>query len=318
MTSHERSSADTNWRAALEEYRAAKDRAAGAFRPDAKTCADLLARVAGVVRKGRSSPAGHDDATQRAAAAREIVDAPRGTWFLGADAAARQTSGGRREGAATSDVRAGGRPGAVGRRDDGGDVRAPRARVRRSRGRGRRDRRARARTGGARRCPAPRVRARAGAALRPGRAGPGACARARRGGGGRRPGRGGPCGAPRLRGRRGAARPRAGPARRVRARRARRARARARVGRRAGVRAARVARRPVRARRRRERRVRRVRRDAPLRGNRRGRAPSARGARREPRAPGLRRRALGGLRAVAARCVENYRGDLRDNVASMA
>jgi hypothetical protein len=92
MTSHERSSADTNWRAALEEYRAAKDRAAGAFRPDAKTCADLLARVAGVVRKGRSSPAGHDDATQRAAAAREIVDAPRGTWFLGADAAARQTS----------------------------------------------------------------------------------------------------------------------------------------------------------------------------------------------------------------------------------
>ena len=88
MTSHERSSADTNWRAALEEYRAAKDRAAGAFRPDAKTCADLLARVAGVVRKGRSSPAGHDDATQRAAAAREIVDAPRGTWFLGADAAA--------------------------------------------------------------------------------------------------------------------------------------------------------------------------------------------------------------------------------------
>ena len=49
---------------------------------------ELLARVAGVVRKGRSSPAGHDDATQRAAAAREIVDAPRGTWFLGADAAA--------------------------------------------------------------------------------------------------------------------------------------------------------------------------------------------------------------------------------------
>ena len=98
MTSHERSSADTNWRAALEEYRAAKDRAAGAFRPDAKTCADLLARVAGVVRKGRSSPAGHDDATQRAAAAREIVDAPRGTWFLGADAAARQTSGGRARG----------------------------------------------------------------------------------------------------------------------------------------------------------------------------------------------------------------------------
>ena len=137
MTSHERSSADTNWRAALEEYRAAKDRAAGAFRPDAKTCADLLARVAGVVRKGRSSPAGHDDATQRAAAAREIVDAPRGTWFLGADAAARQTSGGGRKGAATSDVRAGGRPGAVGRRDDGGDVRAPRARVRRRAGVGR-------------------------------------------------------------------------------------------------------------------------------------------------------------------------------------
>ena len=135
MTS-QRSHEDTNWRAALEEYRAAKDRAAGAFRPDAKTCADLLARVAGVVRKGRSSPAGHDDATQRAAAAREIVDAPRGTWFLGADAAARQTSGGGRKGAATSDVRAGGRPGAVGRRDDGGDVRAPRARVRRSRGRG--------------------------------------------------------------------------------------------------------------------------------------------------------------------------------------
>ena len=130
MTS-QRSHEDTNWRAALEEYRAAKDRAAGAFRPDAKTCADLLARVAGVVRKGRSSPAGHDDATQRAAAAREIVDAPRGTWFLGADAAARQTSGGGRKGAATSDVRAGGRPGAVGRRDDGGDVRAPRARVRR-------------------------------------------------------------------------------------------------------------------------------------------------------------------------------------------
>ena len=182
MTS-QRSHEDTNWRAALEEYRAAKDRAAGAFRPDAKTCADLLARVAGVVRKGRSSPAGHDDATQRAAAAREIVDAPRGTWFLGADAAARQTSGGGRKGAATSDVRAGGRPGAVGRRDDGGDVRAPRARVRRSRGRGRRDCRARARAGGARRCPAPRVRARAGAALRPGRAGPGACARARRGGG---------------------------------------------------------------------------------------------------------------------------------------
>ena len=74
MTS-QRSHEDTNWRAALEEYRAAKDRAAGAFRPDAKTCADLLARVAGVVRKGRSSPAGHDDATQRAAAAREIVDA---------------------------------------------------------------------------------------------------------------------------------------------------------------------------------------------------------------------------------------------------
>ena len=169
MTS-QRSHEDTNWRAALEEYRAAKDRAAGAFRPDAKTCADLLARVAGVVRKGRSSPAGHDDATQRAAAAREIVDAPRGTWFLGADAAARQTSGGGRKGAATSDVRAGGRPGAVGRRDDGGDVRAPRARVRRSRGRGRRDCRARARAGGARRCPAPRVRARAGAALRPGRA----------------------------------------------------------------------------------------------------------------------------------------------------
>ena len=200
MTS-QRSHEDTNWRAALEEYRAAKDRAAGAFRPDAKTCADLLARVAGVVRKGRSSPAGHDDATQRAAAAREIVDAPRGTWFLGADAAARQTSGGGRKGAATSDVRAGGRPGAVGRRDDGGDVRAlaracaapgtrtphcARARaahaaVRRARTRlcclraaGRRDRRSRSRATA----------------------------------GGRRPGRGGPCGAPRLRGRRGAARPR--------------------------------------------------------------------------------------------------------------
>ena len=36
MTS-QRSHEDTNWRAALEEYRAAKDRAAGAFRPDAKT-----------------------------------------------------------------------------------------------------------------------------------------------------------------------------------------------------------------------------------------------------------------------------------------
>ena len=108
MTS-QRSHEDTHWRAALEEYRAAKDRAAGAFRPDAKTCAELLARVAGVVRKGRSSPAGHDDATQRAAAAREIVDAPRGTWFLGADAAARQTSGGGRKGAAPADGRAGGR-----------------------------------------------------------------------------------------------------------------------------------------------------------------------------------------------------------------
>lgn len=67
-------SAQKTWRAALSEYRAAKG--TGAFRPDARTCSDLLARVAGVVRKGHG-PAGDDAAaelTERAAAAREIVD----------------------------------------------------------------------------------------------------------------------------------------------------------------------------------------------------------------------------------------------------
>ena len=308
MTS-QRSHEDTNWRAALEEYRAAKDRAAGAFRPDAKTCADLLARVAGVVRKGRSSPAGHDDATQRAAAAREIVDAPRGTWFLGADAAARQTSGGGRKGAATSDVRAGGRPGAVGRRDDGGDVRAPRARVRRSRGRGRRDCRARAR--------GRRVAVRAARTRRAGCAAPGASwtvrLRARDAAAGRRPAwrtmrRSSPARA--ARGGATACRTR----RRVRARRARRAPPSPRGAPCWRARRARGGR-PVRASTPRAARAARAARARPWeparpRAECSRRARASRSRRAAPRAG---RPSSGGC----ALCGE-YCGDLRDNVASMA